>query len=62
VFAVCRNRKFEKPYQLYGDLCCHRLKAPHPISDAIVEVKEIEEKARQGIIPLKDCRLEPPRD
>jgi len=61
VFNICRNRKFERPHQLYGDLHCPRLKAPHPITDAIIEVKEIEEKERQGVLRLCDCRWEEPR-
>lgn len=58
MFAVCRNQHFEKPHQLYADLGCPRLRALHPISDAAIQAKELEEKKRKGILLLSECHEE----
>lgn len=58
---VQHSRVEDNPYQLYSDLRSRTLRDYHPITKAAMEVKELEDKARLGVLRLCDCHEEPPR-
>lgn len=52
-----RQRQFEPPFQIWADLRTPALKAFHPISEALYDLKYQEDQKRQGIIPLSECHI-----
>lgn len=50
----------EAPYQLYAELRCRGLRVSNPIHEAIWEGKELDRKRKEGVILLRECRVEAP--
>jgi hypothetical protein len=50
-------RRDTKPFQLWDDLGCERLKDYLPIAQAAYEVRYKREQKRQGIVPLSECHI-----
>ena len=50
-------RRDTKPFQLWDDLGCERLKEFHPITSAAFEVRYRLAQKRLGIVPLSECHI-----